>query len=572
VITMSDQEVIQVRRVRVDRDVNCIMRDGVTLRADVWRPDDSDAHPALLQRTPYNKADSQQAIVFAALEPIRAVEAGYIVVVQDVRGRFASDGDFDPFRSEALDGEDTLSWLWAQPWSDGNVMMYGQSYFGATQLLAATTSHPALKAIAPHLTASEYYEGWTYEGGAFQLGFALFWVMAGLAPVQLARLALSEQAALRPALETLLSDTTAAFAYTPYADLPGVGLLAPYYRDWIDHPRRDVYWNAVAINERYDDIHVPALHIGGWHDIFLKGTLENFARLVVGAARQRLIVGPWAHGNLMDTVGAADYGSAASEAALDMTAQHLRFFDAVLGRSIDDSQEVCLFVMGENRWREFDRWPPSESSPRDWFLGAGTLGDVSVDGAPDTFAYDPNHPVPTVGGPNFLPGLFISRLSGEQPQTLVEERKDVLLYTSAPLTEDIVVIGPLRVHLFASTDAEDTDFTARLTDVHPGGGSFSVADGIRRGRYRQSTERAQFAEPGNVEEYVIDLGSTARVFACGHRIRLQISSSNFPRFDRNPNSTVEPALAAENDFRIAHQTVVHNPTYPSRLVMSVMSK
>jgi len=560
-----------VRSVQIDRDMGCVMRDGATLRADVWRPADSDAYPVLLQRTPYNKADSQQAIVYGALEPIRAVEAGYAVVVQDVRGRFASDGDFDPFRSEASDGEDTLTWLATQPWSDGRVMMYGQSYFGATQLLAATTSHPALKAIAPHLTASEYYEGWTYEGGAFQLGFALYWVLAGLAPVQLARLVPSEQEALRPGLETLLNDTSAAFAYTPYADLSGVDLLAPYYREWIDHPRRDGYWNAVAINERYDRIRVSALHIGGWHDIFLKGTLENFTRLV-GAARQRLIVGPWAHGNLTDAVGAVDYGSAASEASLDMTAKHLQFFDGVLGRSIDDSPEVSLFVMGENRWREFDSWPPAESSPRDWFLGEGMLQHTAADGAPDTFAYDPNDPVPTVGGPNFLPGLFISRLSGEQPQTVIEERDDVLLYTSAPLLEDLVVIGPLRVHLFASTDAEDTDFTARLTDVHPDGGSFSVADGIRRGRYRLSTDKAQFAEPGNVEEYVIDLGATARVFACGHRIRLQVSSSNYPRFDRNPNSTVEPALAAENDFRIAHQTVLHNPTHPSRLVMSVMSK
>lgn len=487
----------------VDRDVAVPMGDGTILRADVWRPVDGPPVPALLQRTPYGKGDSLVAIHHAGLEPLRAVAAGFAVVIADVRGRFASAGRFTPFVNEAADGADTIAWLAAQPFCDGRVCTYGASYPGAVQLLAATQAPPALRAIAPSEAPSTFYENWTYRGGVLQRGFVDLWVDE-------------------------LAETV------PYAE-------------WLDHPLDDAYWRATAVREAYAAIDVPALHIGGWHDIFLRGTLENHAGLTrAGRASQHLLIGPWAHANPTSIVGDRDFGPAASQMALDLTERHLRFFAAALDDALDAIPPVEIFVMGPDRWRTEDAWPPRRARSERLYLHAdGGLSAAAPTGreAADAFTYDPADPVPTVGGNTHLPGGSVNVNAGPRDQRAVEARADVVVYTSAALPADLEITGPLSATLFASTSARDTDWTVRLTQVHPDGRSLSVADGILRAA----------AEP---ERHEIDLGATATVVPAGSRLRVLVSSSDAPRYARHP----EPA----------RQTLFHDAQRPSSLTLSIV--
>lgn len=575
----------------VERDVPVPMRDGTVLRADVWRPAGPGRFPVLLQRLPYDKSGSLTSQHYAGLEPLRAVGAGYAVVIEDTRGRFASGGTFRPFDQETADGADTVAWAAAQPFCDGRVGMYGASYFGATQLLAAVGRPAALRAIAPHLTAAEYYDGWSYQGGAFQLGFALLWALTSLAPEELRRRARAgeDTAALESALRELFADPWSAYRRLPLTDQPAIGALVPAYREWLAHPERDAYWRATAIDDRYDQIAVPALHIGGWYDIFLAGTLRNYAELrkrAAGArarAGQRLIVGPWAHAVPHDTVGEVTFGLDASQAALDLTAAHLRWFDAALADGpLDDEPRVRLFVMGVNRWRDEDGWPLARARSVPLYLRSGgransLRGDgvlsfepPAADEPPDAFLYDPRRPVPTVGGSTFLPGLLTGLHAGPRDQRGVEERDDVLVYTTAPLPEDLEVTGPLRLVLHAASSAVDTDWTAKLVDVHPSGRALNLADGILRARYRQGLDAPAPLEPGRPYAFGVDLVATSNVFRAGHRIRVEVTSSNFPRFDRNPNTGGAVAAARESELVPALQRVFHDAARPSHLVLPIV--
>jgi putative CocE/NonD family hydrolase len=349
---------------QVERNVAVPMRDGTVLRADVWRPVGEGRHPTLLQRLPYDKSSSFITVHQAGLEPLRAVGAGFAVVVQDVRGSYESDGGFEPFAHEAEDGADTIAWIAEQPFSDGQVCMYGASYVGATQLLAATEAPPALRAIVPNITGSEYYEGWTYQGGVLQLGFTAWWSLGFGADTLLRRRAAgAEVAELEAALVRLLADPWTVYERLPLDDHPLLRELTPAFFDWLAHPERDAYWRATAISERYGAIAVPALHIGGWSDIFVDGTLRNYVGLRDGAATQaaregqRLLVGPWAHGNAHEMVGDLSFGPEASQLALDMTAIQLDFFARVLAGRPFETPPVRIFVMGANRWRDEDAWP-----------------------------------------------------------------------------------------------------------------------------------------------------------------------------------------------------------------------
>lgn len=574
--------------IQVEFDVPVPMRDGVRLFADVYRPAGGGAHPVLLQRTPYDK--SSPGAGSGRLDALRAARAGYAVVIQDVRGRYRSEGEFYPFANESRDGCDTVEWAAAQSWSTGRVGMYGGSYVGATQWLAAIARPPHLAAIAPSVTSHDYYEGWTYQGGALQLNFALSWAL-GLVLFNAGHLARrfgdlgTEVARLTRALDHF---DEAARCLPPGAT-PALARreLAPYWHDWLAHPENDDYWRRWNIESRHDTLDLPALHCGGWYDIFLGGTLRNFTGMRENAASetaragQRLIVGPWYHDRPDSRIGEVDFGVGAAGASVDLDGRTLRFFDRWLrdeDHGYSDEAPIDLFVMGANEWRKEGEWPLAGTRfVRHFLHSGGRARSLAGDGALDTtapgaepadhFLYDPRDPVPTRGGALCChdPGVPY----GAFDQREVERRADVLVYTSAALDAPVEVIGPVTLILHAASSAPDTDFTAKLVDVAPCGRAVNLCDGIVRARYRRSTSRAEPIAPGRVYEYRIDLGATANRFLPGHRIRVEISSSNFPRFDRNPN-TGEPARG-EEDPRPAMQSVRHDEHRPSHLLLPIVA-
>ena len=577
--------------VTFDYNVPIMMRDGVTTYADVFRPRMRGRVPALLQRTPYDKSAPNNRT--GTLDAIRAASHGYAVIIQDVRGRYTSEGDFYTFVNEINDGEDSIDWVTRQNWSDGQVGMFGVSYVGATQWLAAKSGAPALKGIAPGVTASDYHEGWAWQGGAFELGFNLSWAVGALAAANWAnlsqRLRLHDEDA-----ETLIAakdDLNHWFRYMPMKDMPRLkNDLARYYYDWLDHPEYDDYWRRVSIEESHADIGIPAYNFGGWYDIFLGGTIRNYARMrelgATQAARdgQRLTIGPWVHGGAPPSVsGEYNFGTRAAGAAIDLMGEMLRFYDHILlgeDNGFDSDKPVRLFVMGENVWRREDEWPLSRAETANYYLrGGGRANSLNGDGAlsreapsadepPDVYLYNPLNPVPTVGGGLCCDPAFMA--SGAYDQRWVEGRDDVLVYSTPPLEEDTEVTGPVSVTLYASTNASDTDFTAKLVDVEPSGYARNLTDGIIRARYRNGRGPASFIQPGRVYEYKIDLWATANLFKKGHRIRVEISSSNFPRFDRNANTGDE--IGADATFIPALQTVYHTAEYPSRIKLPLVAR
>jgi hypothetical protein len=566
----------------IERDVMIAMRDGVAMQADLWRPDDDGRHPVLLQRTPYDRADSFAVIVNAGIEPLRAVAEGFVVAISDTRGRFGSQGRFDPFRTEAADGYDTVQWLADQPYSNGRVGMYGASYFGATQLLAATARPPALKALAPQVTASDYHDTWIYQGGALQLGFTLYWAL-GLASAELLRRQHAGETLDVEAkeLQQLLADPQRAFRSRPLADIGALHTLLPAWQDWLEHPGRDEFWRAVSIAEHHRTLELPALHIGGWFDLFLRGTLANFAGMSTGGAQQRLIIGPWAHAAAHDALGEVDYGGAAAAAALDLTRIQLDWFGAHLADNPAPqlAPAVSIFVMGDNSWREEDSWPPDRAQTQRWYLQEDPNGNGRLDpqlpgpdGGFTAFAYDPANPVPTVGGATFLPGVYVGFNAGQRDQRGVERRPDVLSFTGPALAQPMELCGPVSMVLSAATDAPDTDWTAKLVDVFPDGRALNVCDGIIRARYRNGGEQPEYIPPGTVTQVRIDLGATSVVLAAGHSLRVEISSSNFPRFDAHPNSAGPIAAVSSAELEVAHQLIGHSAEHPSHLEVSTVPR
>ena len=576
--------------VRFDPNIPLMLRDGTITYVDVYRPDAAGRFPGLLQRTPYNKSNAIPRT--GTLDAVRAAMSGYAVVIQDIRGRYSSDGEFYPFFNEMDDGYDSVEWVASQPWCTGKVGMYGSSYAGATQWLAAKAKPPSLACIVAGVTASEYHEGWTWAGGAFNLGFNLSWAVNHLTSANWDNLA--NRLFLPPRQLDLLVEAgdnlTAGYEYLPMRENPDLeGGLAPYYYDWLDHPEYDDYWRAISIEESHSEIAVPAFGFSGWYDIFLAGTVSNFGRMrELGATEearsgQRLVIGPWVHSGSPPSVsGEVDFGIRASAEAQDLQGQMLRYCDYWLkgeDAGVSGEDPVRVFVMGENVWRSEEAWPLSRAREVDFNLhsrgrantssGDGWLGqDPPGEEPTDVFVYNPIDPVPTRGGalccsPGFLP-------PGAFDQRPIESRPDVVVYTSPPLEQYTEVTGPVTVTLYASSSVRDTDFTAKLVDVAPSGYARNLADSIIRARYRTRRAPASFIEPGEVYEYLINLGATSNLFKKGHRIRLEISSSNFPRFDRNAN-TGEP-IGADREFVSALQTIYHTSQYPSHITLPIVPR
>jgi hypothetical protein len=562
----------------LERNVSMTTRDGVTLRADVYRPAGDGPFPVLLQRTPYNKYN---AVDFA----LRAVARGFMVVVQDVRGRYASDGEFYTFKNETNDGYDAVEWAAALPHSNGKVGMFGGSYVGATQMLAAIGHPPHLAGICPVVTASNYHENWTYQGGAFEQWFNESWT-SGLAQDTAGRDLARRSNALGGDMVLPLTDYPLFNEDAATKDKTQTQHLAPYFLDWLAHPLYDSYWKQWAIEEQYASIQVPALTIAAWYDLFQGGSLRNFTGLqkLAGndAARkgQRLLVTVGGHAGWGRRIGDLDFGKAAEE--YDENSITLDWYDYLFmgkqNRWASD-KPVRIFVMGDNQWRDEAAWPLERAKATSYYLhsggkanSAGGDGVLARSGAAtepvDRLIYDPAHPVPTVGGPLCCDAWH--EPAGPKNQQTVEARPDVLVYSTPVLENDMEVTGPVTLDLFASSTASDTDFTAKLVDVYPDGKAFNLTEGILRAKFRQSTSEATPIEPGKIYEYKIDLWSTSNVFLKGHRIRLEVSSSNFPRFDRNLNTGKDGATSSA--FVPATNTIYHDKAHPTALVLPVVPR
>lgn len=545
-------------------DVKVAMRDGVNLSADIYRPKAAGSFPAVLIRTPYN--NNLEDLIRKAH---RLANAGYVCILQDVRGRWDSEGHFQPFHNEATDGFDTQEWIGKQSWSNGKIGMSGASYLGCVQWLSAPLRSEYLTCIAPRVMCNDYFNGLLYPGGAFHLNVAITWGMRSRA---------------RTAQTIDFHNWTEAFRHLPIADMATTaGDDVDFWNDWIEHSTDDDYWAAINVEERFHEIGVPALEMGGWYDLYAKDSFRNFNGLrekgcTPEARRGKLIIGPWPHRLSHCTcTGDVDFGA---NSMVDLEDVEQRWFDYWLkgvDNGILNEPPIRLFIMGINEWRDEHEWPLARTDWQTWYLhsggsantvrGDGTLTLEAPDHEPsDSYVYDPHFPVQTVGGANCCSPDIVPW--GPYDQRPVEMRSDVLCFTGPELQEDFEVTGPIEAIIYAATNARDTDWTVKLVDVSPSGYAMNLCDSIVRARYRESLSSPTLIEPGKVYEYRIDVGVTGNVFRKGHRIRIEVSSSNFPRFDRNPN-TGNP-FGKDSELRVAHQSVHHSQTYPSRIVLPVI--
>jgi hypothetical protein len=564
--------------IAVQYDAPMKTRDGVILHADIYHPNSPGKFPVILMRTPYDKS------VDWAVAPIfRMVPRGYVVIIQDVRGRYTSEGEWYPFRHEQADGFDAVEWAAALPYSDGKVGMMGASYVGATQMLAAIAQPPHLAAIAPNMTASNYHDGWTYQSGAFEQWFDQNWT-SQLAENTLRRLILQNtDARVGASTLPLVNYPVFNFGQLP-AEAQLTAAIAPYYLDWLAHPDYDDYWKQWSIEENFSKISVPMLQVGGWYDIFNAGTLRNYmgakAHGSTDAARtqQHLLIEIGGHAGFGRRIGDVDFGPHALENGYtDVILDWYDFLFKGIQNEFATDKPVKLFVMGVNEYRQEDDWPPPQARSTKYFLhstgkanslrGDGSLSTSAPKSEPaDVYVYNPGNPTPTVGGPLCCDQEHIE--PGPRDQRTVENRDDVLVYSTGPLASDLEVTGPVTADLFVKSSAVDTDFTAKLVDVTPDGFAQDLTEGILRMRYRSSPEHATLMNPGQIYEISLDLWATANVFLRGHSLRLEISSSNFPRFDRNLN-TGEEARFGRN-FVPANNTILHDSQHPSSLVLPIM--
>lgn len=567
--------------IRIDHDVPMQTRDGVTLRADVFRPDDGGRYPALLARTPYGKhAYFHEDFVSA----IYAARSGYAVVIQDTRGRFASDGEYDVLSPEGEDSFDTVEWVASQRWCDGMVGMYGISYGGRIQWEAAFEQPPSLRAIAPSFAASPVPD--LVRAGVVEYEMLLGW----LAMMAVSMVAGVEQdggdaSSLRRWLGRMISDSEGMLAQLPVRDmlhdLGSVGELFGQAPDVAPPNTRpeDLLWD-------FGRVATPCLHTGGWFDLWIGTTVESFRGLrdrggsPAARAGQHLVCGPWVHNRILPPyAGGLNFGTSAGSSptgGTPATAAHFAFFDRYLRGSDVQLPTVRYFVMGADEWRDADGWPlPGTEFTRFFLSSRGNARTAAGDGLlsrdapgpqpPDRYIYDPHNPVPTTGGRLLFTG---KRAPGPLDQGRVEARDDVLCYTTPELAEDLEVTGPVKLHLLASTSAVDTDFMAKVVDVYPNGAAFNIAEGVVRSKYREGLLSPKPVVPGAVTHYVIDLASTSIVFKRGHRIRLDITSSNFPQIDRNMNTGNPFGVDAEGI--VALQTVHHDDRYASYLELPVI--
>jgi uncharacterized protein len=547
------------KEIRSELGAKTRMRDGVELVSDVFFPTAAGRWPTILVRTPYNRrGDGVSGYKMFASH-------GYAVMLQDVRGRYDSQGDFGSVAQEGIDGNDTLDWIAEQPWSNGRVGMAGASYPGIAVWRAAVQGNSHLLAIFPMVSGDdEYLDRFYSTGGSMKLGHRLLWISDNFHP--------------RGRLEP---DFKGYVTHLPLrsADVAAAGREIPVWQQAMDHPSYDSFWQQLSLRPQLEKIECAVLSMGGWFDNYAPDDLDAFSRLAHLGRDVETWIGPWAH-NFTYKFPGVDFGP---ESRPHVRSMQLAFFDRWLKGSPAPSQgakaRLHLFVMGPNVWREEREWPLARTRYTTFYLasqgkansaqGNGSLAALPPDknqSKADHFAYDPVQPVPTQGGAiccdsNVLP-------PGPLDQSSVERRSDVLVYASSPLREDLEVTGPVRALLYVATSANDTDFTAKLVDLPPAGPARLVTDGIIRLRYRLSLSTSSFVKRNSPYQVSVDVGVTSYLFPAGHRICLEVSSSNFPRFDRNLN-TVEPVADAFKPIK-ANQTVFHERKYPSALILPVI--
>lgn len=568
----------------IEKNIMVPMRDGILLATDVYRRANDAAVPALVVRMPYDKER------YVSPEMMTFVKAGYAVVVQDTRGRFASQGDFNPNFQEINDGADCYAWVAQQPWCNGQLGTMGTSYLGQSQWLAAPHMPGAVKTMIVLLAPVDHYSDIAYRGGVLNLGSMLFWCSMMAIGEQTRRLAqgqaTQEDAERQAAALGRLMQNYGTLPLTDMAHLQGV---SPHFFDWIGHPSYDTYWQGIDAG-RYEQLNKPVLHIGGWYDIFLNGTLQTYIGMRNKATssearkRQKLVVGPWSHGtNWTSSYHEQDFGLHASGDAAGLTALQQRWMDRwVKGveNGIDREKPVRIFVMGINRWRDEDDWPLPDTVYMSYYLhsngrantlhGDGTLSTTKpTQEAADRFVYDPHNPAPSIGGANLTP--FASTI-GPRDQHAVELRDDVLVYSTPELSQPLEVTGPIRALLYVSSSALDTDITCKLVDVHPDGRAMLLTDGILRLRYRHSLAEPSLLAPDEIVEVGIDLWSTSNVFLPGHRLRLEVSSSCFPRFARNSNTGGDIVNETVEQYRPAINRIFHDESHPSSLILPIIER
>jgi putative CocE/NonD family hydrolase len=573
-VAVQSNAAYPLNEIRIERHKAVPMRDGVILYADVYMPAAPGKYPTIVTRTPYG---SQRDAVHQNM--MKFAQRGYAVVVQDVRGRYESDGKWEPFQDEAKDGYDTIEWAATQPFSNGKVATQGGSYLGHNQWQAASLNPPHLVAACPSLASTNIYANWITMGGAFRLSFNYGWGV------------------VRMPNRIMLPQYFHTENYTPeelkYAnilmhlplndgDLQSAGAVVPHYRDWIKHESYDDYWKSISDEERFNKIDVPTYVSGGWFDIFVMGTINGYMGMknkgATPEARRgaRMIIGPWGHGP-SQSYGDVDFTPAA---LVEQFETELSFFDYHLKgikNAIETDKPVRLFYMGANQWRSETDWPIPGTKYQELYLGnngnansvrgKGTLSFTKpAKSGTDTYRYDPQSPVPTTGGNNCC---GTPTPSGPRDQRTLEQREDVLVYTSEFLEKPLTIAGPVKMKLHAATDGPDTDWMIKLVDVHPNGFAMPVSEGILRAKFREGLDKIKLLTPDKVYEYEIEMTGTANVFQPGHRIRVDITSSNFPQFDRNPN-TGEP-LGTSTKTRIAKQSIHFGGTEISHILLPVVS-
>ena len=544
------------------------MRDGVDLLCDVYLPKEELTFSTLLIRTPYNKDD-----VFnqGYAHPSWYVSKGYAVVCQDVRGRWKSNGKFYPFLNEYSDGQDTINWIKNQPWSNGKIGMYGFSYGGTTQMLTAKNNPNGLVAAAPGMTGSNYFNDWTYNNGTLNLAFIQSWAVD-----------LAKDEAIR------MGDQKAVNKFNKYQSNPinlysqlpirktlkqEFSKYAPYLNDWYDHQIYDEYWKQFSPKEHYESMNFHGLHIAGWYDIFLKGTIENYVGLKKASDKhQMLVIGPWYHMPWSQYVGEVDFGN---DAKNNIDILQVRFFDRWLNNienNIEKEDPIHLFVMGINKWETFSDWPLKKVRVQKLFLakdqfanslnGSGKLLKTPSNSKNiyDSYPVNPHNPVSSLGGRS----CCVDTISpmGPKDQRPVEMRNDVLIYDSNLLEKKITCIGEPEITLHFACNTVTTDITAKLIDVFPSGKSINISDGILRINKTHS---------GEIFKINLKLSPTANCFAKGHKIRIEIAGTNFPMNDRNTNSKVNSFSAASKDFKISTHFIFHGSNYLSFVELPVVN-
>lgn len=560
--------------VLLERNVEAAMRDGTVLRADVYRPDTADALPVILMRVPYGKANAQSQ-VFA--HPLWYAQQGYVVAVQDTRGRGSSDGDFYPFLNEADDGYDTIEWAADLEGANGTVGTYGFSYAGMTQLAAAVAKPPSLRCIAPAMTGPEPYDGWIYRGGVLCLAFAVSWAMR-LAADDAEKKGETERARL---LREALLDPTRYFRYLSPGKIPMLAEDAcPYFQDWLKHPTPDAYWKRWNLREALDRVTIPALHLGGWYDTFKDGTVENFVALRDNAKdpeANQLVMGPWYHMPWTSSLNGHDFGGGGVS---EVDRMQVRWFNRWLkDRRVEMKAPVRIFIMGRNTWQSWSAWPPPGTKDERFYLdGAGPANSLDGSGSlmrrppaaqvQDIYTYDPGKPVQSLGGHSCCVPAITPM--GPKDQRIVELQNQVLVYDSDPLQGELLVSGRVRARLWVATSAVDTDFVAKLVDVWPDGKAINICEGIARMGYRLGLERKVPMARWDLNEIEIDLGSTCVELLPGHCVRLEITSSCFPQWQRNSNTDEQGAPDSPPRLETATQIVFRGGRRPSHLILPVL--